>query len=774
MLQVAVKRRLSEHIAMYAHSLPGPKIAWELLVDHHARVAERAAGFAAPFGWGEVARVAGFLHDIGKCSPQFQAYIGGERKSGGDHSAAGARVAQDAYGEKIGRMLAFIIAGHHAGLPDADRLDERLVGTIPPYEGWQAHTAPLPAPQALANTRPFLAHYEKGFETAFLIRILFSCLVDADSLETEEYYAEARNEPVERRGHSDLAVLRDRLRAFMAGKRANAPATDLNALRREVLDHAVGKAEMPPGLFTLTVPTGGGKTLASLSFALEHAVQHGLERVVYVIPFTSIIEQTAAVFRDALQTDSDILEHHASFDWERLEKLPNADDEGADALRKLRRASENWDVPIVVTTAVQFFESLYANKRSRCRKLHNLTQSVMVLDEAQTMPVKLLRPCLAALDELSRNCGASVVLCTATQPAVRKQDDALVDKNTQRRYGLDIPDERELAPTPQRLYEALKRVEVERLPEPIEDEVIAERFAEAPQMLCIVNSRLHARKLFAAIRGLPGAVHLTTLMCPRHRRLVLADLRRRLADGNPVRLVATSLIEAGVDIDFPEVWRASTGIDSIAQAAGRCNREGGPLLGRVVVFDPVKTEDIKRPPEIEAFEAAARAVFRHYADPLTLDAVRAYFHELYFVKGMAALDAAKVEGRPGILPAIATRAKDLDFRFESVAEAFRMIENVMEPVIVPWRAGPQDNDAETLLRRIAGMEKPLTADLRRLQQYVVAIPPNARTEFLKRGALKAVHPNFGDALLAFKDIEAIYDPDTGVILDGTLAQDFII
>ena len=353
------------------------------------------------------------------------------------------------------------------------------------------------------------------------------------------------------------------------------------------------------GLFTLTVPTGGGKTLASLSFALEHAVRHGLRRVVYVIPFTSIIEQTAEVFRQALNTSDDVLEHHASFDWERAAEARRDDGEGPDGLAKLRRAAENWDVPIVVTTAVQFFESLFAARTSRCRKLHNLAGSVIVLDEAQTLPIPLLRPCMAALQELTANYNASVVLCTATQPALRQQDGF---KN-----GFPIDDTRELAPEPKDLYARLKRVKVEHLTEPVTDETIAARFAEQPQMLCIVNSRAHARALFEAIRELPGAAHLTTLMCPRHRRIELAKLRERLKTKEPVRLVSTSLIEAGVDIDFPEVWRAAAGLDSIAQAAGRCNREGRAALGRTVVFEPAEA---KPPKELKAFWQAARPVLR--------------------------------------------------------------------------------------------------------------------------------------------------------------------
>lgn len=743
-------------MTVYAHSTPDPsRRDWEPLPAHLAAVAERAAGLASVFGWAALAGLSGRLHDIGKCSPEFQAYIRKQRSSGGDHSGAGAREALAALPAPIGQALAAIVAGHHAGLADGLDLDERLRGPLPAYPDWRAHSGPLPAPAALAPTRPFPLSPDPGFSGAFLTRMLFSCLVDADSLETERFYAGAEVD----RGHfRDLATLRDRLEAHMTKVAAAAEPTPLNALRAEVLAHATARAGLAPGLFTLTVPTGGGKTLASLSFALDHAVRHGLRRIVYVIPFTSIIEQTAEVFRGALDTREDVLEHHASFDWDaaaaRLAQGRGRDDEGGDPVARLHRAAENWDAPVVVTTAVQFFESLYAAGRSRCRKLHNLAGAVIVLDEAQTLPLNLLRPCLAALDELARNYGSSVVLCTATQPALREVDGF--------KRGLKLDDARELAPEPRRLYERLRRVEVAYRPEPLADDAVAARFAEQSQMLCIVNSRAHARKLFAAVKTLPGAVHLTTLMCPLHRRTVLEGLRRGLKDGAPVRLVATSLIEAGVDIDFPEVWRAAAGIDSIAQAAGRCNREGRLTLGRVVVFEPAEA---KAPRSVEGFWQAARPVLRGDQDPLSLDAVLDYFKRLYWQKGPEAFDAARLDKRLWpILPAIAGRADTWKFPFDSMARAFRMIEDVMVPVVVPWRAHPDDRDAETLLGRIAGMERPLVADLRRLQLYTVGIPRQVRDAWLAKGALRPVNRGLGDAVLRFDDL-AHYDPETGLRID---------
>ncbi len=748
----------------YAHSLAGrPQDSWERLGEHLHAVGARAAGFASAFGWRAAGEVAGLLHDIGKTSAQFQAYIratpaaaGTEHIRGGDHSTAGARAAVERY-ELFGRLLAFGIAGHHAGLPDGDDLDRRLDPTrtaLPPHNGWEQHTAALPALGDLAakGWRKLEAH--KGYSQAFLARMLFSCLVDADFLETERFYATADNTAIPRGGHMPVADLLDRLRADQAGRQAD--STPLNRLRAEVLDHAVSKAALPPGLFTLTVPTGGGKTLTSLSFALEHAMRHGMRRVVYVIPYTSIIEQTAAVFRDALGSDRDVLEHHASFDWEAAGRRLTDDGDGRDGLAALRRAAENWDAPVVVTTAVQFFESLHAARTSRCRKLHNLAGSVIVLDEAQTMPLHLLQPCLAALDELCLNYRASAVLCTATQPAVRAQDGF--------KGGLNIPAARELAPDPPDLYSRLRRVQVERMPGPVDDATLADRFEACGQMLCIVNKRAHAAKLFGCIRDMDGAAHLTTLMCPAHRRAVLARVRQRLVDGLPVRLVSTSLIEAGVDISFPEVWRAMAGLDSMAQAAGRCNREGKLQgMGRTVVFEPAEHTP---PREVKLRAEIAAGVLDRFDDPLALEAMQDYFRQLYWTRGAAAFDQATLDRVPfPILIKIAEASPNFDFPFEKIARAFRMIDDAMDAVIVPWQGEDgADTTAADLLRRIAAMPRPLADDLRRLQQYTVPVPPKARAYWLGVRALRAVHPALGDALLMFSD-DSLYDAKTGVRLD---------
>lgn len=774
---------MGANIDIFAHSIEGADEAdWETLATHLTAVGNTASVFASAFGASTAAQAMGLLHDIGKCSRAYQAYIREPRAAGGpkgpDHSSAGAREACATYGPTVGKLMAFGLAGHHAGLMDGSGHDggtlaRRLSKPVEPYDGWRDHAIGLPGLDELKAVfhPPKLNGIAPGFEMAFLARMLFSCLVDADFLETERFYSSARGDDAPRRGGSVGSHHLDAVRRFMEERRKD--DTPVNRLRSTVLDHANSKAKLPPGLFTLTVPTGGGKTLTSLSFALEHALAHDLRRIVYVIPFTSIIEQTAQVFREALQTEDDILEHHSSFDWDR--EKPRSDDaegEGPAGLAKLRRDAENWDAPIVVTTAVQFFESLFAARTSQARKLHNLAKSVIVLDEVQSIPVKLLRPCVATIDELARNYGASVVLCTATQPALRRQDDALPRSATGEVEALDIPDERELAPAPEDLYEKLKRVNVEWRLNPVRDEEIAARFGEQPQMLCIVNSRAHARNLFAMLREQKqaGAVHLSTLMCARHRRAVLARVRDDLKAGRPVRLVSTSLIEAGVDVSFPEVWRAAAGLSSIAQAAGRCNRsselgELGQAFGRAVVFESVEN---KVPPMVEAFYGPARQVLRREdGDVLGLGAIADYYKELYFQQGYAALDNASLDGAAfQVVKETCDQARTFNFPFGRIARAFRMIDDVMDPVIVPWE---EDGDeVSTVISQMRHADFPPAGTQRKLQQYVVPVPARVRSAMLASGAVQVVRPDdYGDRFVVLESL-SLYDPELGLRLDDPM------
>jgi CRISPR-associated endonuclease/helicase Cas3 len=524
--------------------------------------------------------------------------------------------------------------------------------------------------------------------------------------------------------------------------------SEVNRLRADILRHVRGQAALAPGLFSLTVPTGGGKTLTSLAFALDHALTHqpthGFRRIIYVIPFTSIIEQNAAEFRKALGElgKEAVLEHHSAFDDSKLKDQNSRD--------KLRLAAENWDKPVIVTTAVQFFESLFADRSSRCRKLHNIAGSVIILDEAQTLPLKLLRPCVAAIDELARNYRCSIVLCTATQPALNANKD-----NPSEGFPNGLTNVRELAPEPRNLYRQLERVRIIHIGEQ-DDEALAKHLEKNPQVLCIVNNRRHARALFDAIRDEPGARHLSTFMCARHRSQVLDAIRKDLKHGQPCRLISTSLIEAGVDIDFPYVLRAEAGLDSIAQAAGRCNREGRRAREDSLVH--IFHADAWAPPsELKQFAQAMRLTLGHHAEnPLSLDAIDAYFRELYWQKGDEALDARNILGliRNGGIEGIP---------FETVAAQFRMIDNVQRPIIVPFKADDEkESPVKALLDKLRFVKSP-GAIARALQPYTVQVPEPAFYALRNAGAVQPVEEQrFGEQFMELVN-DSLYDAQVGLL-----------
>ena len=739
----------------YAHSnATEDREQWQRLAGHLNGTAERAGAFLETAGHAELGRVAGLLHDLGKYTDGFQVRLAGDGPRV-DHSTAGARVAIDTYGSALGKMLAFCTAGHHAGLANgtngtqitalADRLGNEIATPDPIWK------QEILLPDSLKTRRIRPRSLETAaFSAAFLIRMIFSALVDADWLDTEAYHAADDGKPISRGAHPALAELQKRLdvRLNALGKdRSGGRTSPINTLRSEVLGHARKQAAQPPGLFTLTVPTGGGKTLTSLAFALDHALRHGLERVIYVIPYMSIIEQTCAVFRAALREgDEDpadfVVEHHSTFDEDRISK--------AEARDKLRLAMENWDAPIIVTTAVQFFESLFANRPSRCRKLHNIANSVVILDEAQTLPLHLLRPCVAALDELARHWRASVVLCTATQPALSQRDG----------FAEGFENVRELAPDPPRLYTELKRTRIQDAGT-LEDAELAARLRDSPQVLCIVNTRRHAQELYEQLGDAEGSCHLSTLMCAAHRREALEAVRKRLEEGEPVRLVATSLVEAGVDVDFPVVWRAAAGLESIIQAAGRCNREGRRDTGDVFVFEPTGAEGRKPPPAVAQNADAARTILRQFSDdPAALEAIRAYFGHLYWVKGDEALDSKN------IMRMISEQRRRLDFPFETIAREFRLIDEIQVPVVTPWRgANGKDGTAERLLEKLKHVERPGWI-ARQLQPYIVQIGRAARDTLLAAGAVEIVREaEFGEQFVRLVNAD-LYQEDTGLSLEN--------
>jgi CRISPR-associated endonuclease/helicase Cas3 len=488
----------------------------------------------------------------------------------------------------------------------------------------------------------------------------------------------------------------------------------------------------------MTIPTGGGKTFTSMGFALNHAMNHGLKRIIYVIPYTSIIEQNAAEFKMCLGREN-VLEHHSNFDWEQ-DRNPNDiaiyDGETMTVLEKLKLAAENWDIPIVVTTNVQFFESLFSNRPSRCRKLHNLAKSVIIFDEAQMLPREFLKPCLYAVHELVTNFGASAVFCTATQPSLEQ-------------FLPDGSEVQELTDDPSALYEVYKRVRVKNIGT-ISDVDIAQLLNQHEQALCIVNTRKHARGLFQEVSDFER-FHLSTLMCPSHRRQTISVIRDHLSRGEICRVVSTQVMEAGIDIDFPVGYRALSGLDSIIQAAGRVNREGRATNAVLYVFEPDSPYVKRTPAYIQQGVDVARKILREYEiDPVSLDAIDAYFAEMYGMQSENAYDAI------GILNYFEKRTGELNFDFRTAAERFKLIEDDTVPVIIPF-----DERAVSLLKEIRSSRFPSNYS-RQLQVYTVNIYEREFQSMQSLGLIDA----YSDTYAVLNDM-TYYDAETGLLIPET-------
>ena len=708
---------------IYAHSLAGrPKTEWEPLALHLARVAESGAGFAAGFGaaaWGDV---LGRCHDLGKASTAFQTYIdkpegeeaGVEGVGAGrvDHSTFGARhIAAKAAGI-AGEISAYCIAGHHAGLPDAVAEDVAKERSTLRYrldpKRCSIPLAPEPELVFPALKLPFQPTKDSlAFSLAFFTRMIFSCLIDADRTRTEAFCA---REEAEKRAlpKPSLNQLRQQLNVYLDTLQTEAEPLPINRIRSEVLEQCRTAAFQEPGFFSLQVPTGGGKTLSSLAFALRHA-EGRCRRVIVAIPFTSIIEQTADVYRRALGdelAERGMLEHHSSLQPER-------------ETRAHQMATENWDAPLVVTTNVQLFESLFAAGGTPCRKLHRLAGSVIILDEAQTLPLELLQSTLAALRELVAHYGCTVVLCTATQPALQRRAE----------FPLGLENVRPIIEEAAPLFEGLRRVEVRRAGRLTDDE-LAERLASEPKVLAIVNTRPQAARLYEKMRTLVGSdsgpdscFHLSTLMCGAHRREVLREVRERVKNG-PCRVVSTQLIEAGVDLDFPVVYRAEAGFDAIAQAAGRCNREGrSPELGITYVFE---AEQLPPPGFLRSTAESARELWSKHPDPLAPDAVEAYFRHHYW-RNADVLDKHDILN---LMEIDAIRGKTR-FQFREIAARYRMIPDTQVHILIPF-----NQSARGYVAALTGGHVPFISQ-RHLQPYLVGIPERNARVLEAEGAVRA-------------------------------------
>jgi len=724
----------------HVRQLPNGEWVEHFLDEHLLAVAELAARFASAFNSQDWARLSGMWHDLGKFREKFQKYIksvsgyDAEAHIEGapgrvDHSTVGAIHAIEKMGPQ-GRILAYLIAGHHAGLPDWDGEPSALFQRLRSGEtkGY-LQEALLAEPSAEILEQPRPASLPPQGSLALWIRMLFSCLTDADFLDTEAFMDGRKN--ASRSGYPSLLELKSAFDQSMASKGGD---SKVNRIRAEVLRQCREKAALPSGLFSLTVPTGGGKTLSSMAFALNHAVHHGKGRVIYVIPYTSILEQTAEIFR-GIFGDENVIEHHSNLD-------PDKEDS------RSRLATENWDAPIVVTTNVQFFESLFASRTSRCRKLHNIVNSVVVLDEAQLLPPEFLAPILHVMQDLAHNYKVSFVLSTATQPAF-----------SPRPKFAGLKDVSELMDDPEQLYIDLKRVEAELPPDfnaPRTWESIADELQQYKSVLCIVNSRKNCRELHALMPK--DTIHLSALMCGQHRSQVIADIKLRLKDGIPTSVISTQLVEAGVDMDFPVVYRALAGLDAVAQAAGRCNREGAlPGMGKVVVFVPPKPA---APGLLRKAQDAGREIMKlakdNNGEPLTRERFEAYFCQYY--ERLNSLDKEDIIGLLDMHNQ--AEARSAKFNFRTAAEKFRLIDEEGQTAVIV-RYGESDG-------LIAALEASQNMEphqrrgiLRRLQRYTVNIREYECKELVNSADIEEIFSG-----VFVQKTSGLYDKRLGLLTNG--------
>jgi CRISPR-associated endonuclease/helicase Cas3 len=702
---------------LLAHGATDEHPEGQSIEAHLKGTGELAETFAAEFGAAANGKLCGLAHDIGKYSDEFQLRLRGGKKV--DHATAGAI---ECFKIKAA-FEAVCVIGHHSGLPnvghkDADTTESQTFfgrklraeqGGIPDYrKNWNGHIA-LP--------QDYFRPSGRGFATAFYIRMLYSCLVDADYIDTETFM----NGDAGRGNYEPLSALCDKLTAYIS--KWNNPTREIDILRQKILNSCIEKASAPRGIFSLTVPTGGGKTVASMAFALNHAVANSMKRIIYVIPYTSIIEQNAKVFRDILGQEN-VVEHHSQVSHELSEDADELEYRSA-------LATENWDAPVIVTTAVQFFESLYANRSSKCRKLHNIANSVIIFDEAQMIPSNNLRPCVAAIAELVRAYNATAVLCTATQPAI---DEMLLEYSKKESVV-------ELCPDVDGMFEKFRRTSFEKEGRLTTDELVS-RLESQQQVLCIVNTRKFAQEVYEALPS-EGRFHLSTLMCPVHRKQKLDEIRERLKSGKTCRVVSTSLIEAGVDVDFPRVFREMAGLDSILQAAGRCNREGKRSAESSIVT--VFESENKVNKLIAVNRDAAEETVRDWTQPNTTSTIERYFK--------AYRDFLRNDDKSGVMTASEKGISGCGLPFEWIAKEFKLIDQNTFTVYISVGEGKElisrlrDGERSRELYRKAGM-------------YSVSIYENHFNALINAGAAEP----FGEDAAFLTDC-SLYSDEKGLSTD---------
>ncbi|MGI6120198.1 MAG: CRISPR-associated helicase Cas3' [Desulfosporosinus sp.] len=716
------------------------------LLAHLEGTARIAETNAAKFYSGDWGKAVGLAHDAGKGRLIWQKYL--RQKSGYDeeayfegnrgkipHAIHGAKLVEDLFGKSFGRFLAYCIAGHHAGLPNWS-VSEGVGRASLQFQLSQVKDLETLDPIIIDNiksAKPTIPpwRFDKGLDVSLWIRMLYSSLVDADFLDTESYMN--IDQATFRGGYCSISELLDRFNRTIKQLDDTSEDTKVNEIRRYIRAKCVQRASDEQGIFSLSVPTGGGKTLSSLAFALEHAKKYHLDRIIYVIPYTSIIEQNADVFRWAVGDDQ-VIEHHSSLEED-------------DSTPKSRLASENWDAPIIVTTSVQFFESLFAAKSSRCRKLHNIVKSVVILDEAQLVPVDFLDPILKTMQLLVDHYQVSLVISTATQPAFKER--IIEEKSFPGLKNIKeiIGNKEEVT----KLYQSLERCYVQ-FPEDLNDisswEEISDELQQYDQVLCIVSDRKSCRQLHSLMPE--GTFHLSALMCGQHRSEIITTIKEKLKNGEPVRVISTQLVEAGVDLDFPVVYRALAGLDSIAQAAGRCNREGKMKdKGRVKVFNSPK----KAPLGIlrKAADTTLSIVSSNGPDPLKFEMFEKYFAELYWKAN--SLDKEDIVT---LLNPHQNGLSECSIYFRTAAERFHIIdESLYKTILVRYGQGEKLID----LLKLKGPDRWL---MRKLQRYTVNIYNYDFNQLNQRGSIEEVYPKIF-ALTSNLD----YSLETGLLVDET-------
>lgn len=702
--------------------------------EHCLGVACLAKGFAEEYGMGDLAYAMGLLHDKGKEKDEFQNYIRYENhltdvrkytKEGKAHAYVGALLAKEQL-KLYAPLICNPIAGHHRGLYDYLDLEEEL-------------ERPKPSEISRADLNGLTFAYPSWMRPDYfqkkdfhhVQRMLFSCLVDADYLDTERFMQPQQYEL--RQGKSTLAELLPKLEAYLNA--FGEPRTEVNRIRAEIQQACRAKAECAPGFYSLTVPTGGGKTLSSLVWAMLHAVRHGKKRIIIAIPYTSIIVQTCAILK-GIFGEENVLEHHSNV-------VVDEQKEGVMAHR-LKLATENWDYPIIVTTNVQLFESMFSCKSSDCRKLHNICNSVLILDEVQTLPTGFLQPIVDSLDTYQRIFGLSVLFTTASQPILTGEHLG----SDSRKMLCGLTKITEIIPPQANLHGRLRRVELHIDDTPSSYDDIAEKLMQHDRVLCIVNTRRDAKEIFDRLPP-EGRIHLSRMMCPAHVSERIADMRKCLADpdNRVLRVVSTQLIEAGVDIDFPVVYRQEAGLDSILQAAGRCNREGKMPICTTHVFS-LASEHALPQGYITQCNNARRNMVGSY-DWFSPEAMNHYFQQLYCrIPSFDKNEMSKILYE--------------QLKMEEASSKFRLIYNATTSVIVNWR------ESLSLIGRIQ-KEGPSYQLMHRLSQYCVNLRSHDFDKMLRDGIIEEVLEG-----LYMARGESQYNQDVGLLTDNQWLEETFI